>query len=634
MRVTLIFILTCPLILLGQNTKVFESDLQTEKKPWTHLDFANDPNDFQFAIVTDRTGSPRAGVFEEAIKKLNWLMPEFVITVGDLIRGASGKDVQKLDKQWEGHFERIAPLKMPFFHLAGNHDIKANNQFQVDYWKEKFGAAYYSFVYKKVLFLNLFTNEGTQTISEEQIAYFKQVIEKHPDVRWTMVFMHHPLWRYSHDSNFDQIEALLKDKEYTVFAGHQHRYHHSVQKEKNYYVLATTGGGSELLGSSFGTFDHVTWVTMSDEGPVIANLRLDGILPHDVANEESHQLTQNLLQNVFAESTVLVDSESNFKEGTAYITYSNSSSYPLYLKAKLFHNHHLIAKPESILVEIAPNTSKTIDLKLEALQPFNLDENVQLEFNSSIGYKLEDYPDLMLEGSMVIPIKNEVNKLLATEEAAFVGSYQVKMNKALPGTEIRYTLDGTEPTKSASLYSEPFEVDQAMTIKAKLFTKEGKQHSQVDQLKVTPIQAGTGCWVELYTYEQVGRSWGGLKSFNDLVPLKIMTTDELDPVKVAGRPDKFGLIYKGQIDLPEDGQYHFKALSDDGIRVLIDGKEVVADPIKHKAREATGTATLKAGQHDIEIQYFQWKRKYALQLSYITPSGKEQELSAKILSYK
>ena len=145
-------------------------------------------------------------------------MPEFVMSVGDLIRGAKGNDSLKLDKQWAEHFKRIEPLKMPFFHLAGNHDIKANNEFQVAYWNKLFGSPYYSFVYKDVLFLNLFSNQGAQVLFEEQVEYAKQVLAENKEVRWTMVFLHHPLWRYPHMSNFHQIEELLQDRKHTVFA--------------------------------------------------------------------------------------------------------------------------------------------------------------------------------------------------------------------------------------------------------------------------------------------------------------------------------------------------------------------------------------------------------------------------------
>ena len=55
--------------------KDFKTDVDTGKKPWTNLDFYNDPSNFQFAIVADRNGGMRRGVFEEGVEKLNLVMP-------------------------------------------------------------------------------------------------------------------------------------------------------------------------------------------------------------------------------------------------------------------------------------------------------------------------------------------------------------------------------------------------------------------------------------------------------------------------------------------------------------------------------------------------------------------------------
>src|SRR5262245_46401280 len=57
-----------------------------ERNPWTHLRFP-DAHTFHFAVVADRTGGPRAGVFEKAVEQLNRLRPAFVLSVGDLIQG-------------------------------------------------------------------------------------------------------------------------------------------------------------------------------------------------------------------------------------------------------------------------------------------------------------------------------------------------------------------------------------------------------------------------------------------------------------------------------------------------------------------------------------------------------------------
>ena len=92
-------------------------------------------------------------------------------------------------------------------------------------------------------------------------------------------------------------------------------------------------------------------------------------------------------------------------------------------------------------------------------------------------------------------------------------------------------------------------------------------------------------------------------------------------------------MYKGYIHLKESGNYQFRALSDDGIRILINGQEVLADVVKHKAREATGEISIRPGKHPIEIQYFQWKRAYALDIEFTAPSGQTKKLTSDHLSF-
>ena len=133
-------------------------------------------------------------------------------------------------------------------------------------WIDKFGKAYYYYVYKDVLFLALDTNpEDAISINPKQVDYFKGILENHQNVKWTFVFMHHPLWTYGeYAGGFTQIEALLQSRKHTIIAGHNHRYVFEKRNQANYYILATTGGGSGLRGPQFGEFDHITWVTMTE----------------------------------------------------------------------------------------------------------------------------------------------------------------------------------------------------------------------------------------------------------------------------------------------------------------------------------------------------------------------------------
>src|SRR5438105_4884167 len=51
--------------------------VDTPQKPWSRLAFNNNPDHFQFVVVSDRTGGARPGVFEDGIRKINLLQPEF-----------------------------------------------------------------------------------------------------------------------------------------------------------------------------------------------------------------------------------------------------------------------------------------------------------------------------------------------------------------------------------------------------------------------------------------------------------------------------------------------------------------------------------------------------------------------------
>src|SRR5262245_56610627 len=61
------------------------------KNPWTGLTPNISPDQFQIAVVSDRTGGHRRGVFSRAVQQVNLLQPEFVMSVGDLIEGSQNE---------------------------------------------------------------------------------------------------------------------------------------------------------------------------------------------------------------------------------------------------------------------------------------------------------------------------------------------------------------------------------------------------------------------------------------------------------------------------------------------------------------------------------------------------------------
>ena len=217
-----------------------------DRMPIVERPFSDDPDKFSFAIIGDKTGGglDKWHVFDRAISEINSLQPDFAIMVGDLIQGVT-TDREQLDAEWAEFWQHESPLTVPFLLLPGNHDI--TNRVMYDYWVEHIGRTYSAFTYKDCLFIILNTEErhglpqGVENwFGEAQIRYAAEKLGQHPDVRHTFVLLHKPAWLHE-ESGWSQIEEMLGNRAYTVFAGHYHNLTLHTRNDRRYFVLSATG---------------------------------------------------------------------------------------------------------------------------------------------------------------------------------------------------------------------------------------------------------------------------------------------------------------------------------------------------------------------------------------------------------
>lgn len=297
--------------------EAFKTDISPPPSPWLEKPFDVGQGKFSFAIFSDLNGGERNGVFKVAAKQLALLRPEFILSVGDLIDGGTEDEAQLL-KEWDSFDDRAAVAGAPIFRVGGNHDLTNMKMRQV--WEARYGARYYHFIYKNVLFLILDSEDYAParmqeiylardayikmadgptpekakgmtymhmpersfgTIGADQNAYFEKVLADNPDVRWTFLFMHKPAWLHPDTSKgLQRIEMALKGRSYTVINGHYHTFHYQKRLGMDYIMLGTTGGSQNP--NSDAAFDHLSFVTMGglagDQGPSIAHIRMDGLL--------------------------------------------------------------------------------------------------------------------------------------------------------------------------------------------------------------------------------------------------------------------------------------------------------------------------------------------------------------------
>jgi len=381
----------------------FAIQRSAEANPWTHLAARNDPAAFQFAIVSDRNGGMRPGVFADAVDKVNLLQPEFVMCVGDLIPGYT-EDESELERQWSDFIAIAEGFEMPFFYLPGNHDI--SNPVMAADWHRRFGRSYYHFVYGDVLFLCLNSEDQRPGhISEEQVDYVARALAENADVRWTMAFLHKPLWLGDPpDSGWAAVESLLEPRPHTVFAGHVHSYTSYRRHGRDYIVLATTGGGSGLEGPLYGTFDHIVWITMGPDGPRIANLMLDGIWGKDVFTEEMARLLAAARRGDAVTVSPIFADTATFEAAATELRLVNPAEQEMTVKIAFRPQETLRVDPDALELVVPAGSEQAHMLKIDAVQPRPADQVPALLMDWEVAYDLPGRQPVTMSGTTSIGV--------------------------------------------------------------------------------------------------------------------------------------------------------------------------------------------------------------------------------------
>ncbi|TXE08388.1 alpha-mannosidase [Gelidibacter salicanalis] len=207
----------------------------------------------------------------------------------------------------------------------------------------------------------------------------------------------------------------------------------------------------------------------------------------------------------------------------------------------------------------------------------------------------------------------------------FLDDINVAFGTATQGAQIRYTLDGSDPTKNSPMYEKPISLKQTTQIKAIGF-KEGFSPSRTLSIKATKAELRPALNIQSL---QNGTSYkyyeGVYKYVSDIEKSLLLDTGIMDEPNIenAKQADHFGYIFSGLINVPEDGVYTFQTRSDDGSVLFLHEEKIVDNDGSHSAIPAFGTIALKKGFHPYTLYYFEDYEGQHLSWSWITPSSTE-----------
>jgi predicted alpha/beta superfamily hydrolase len=191
--------------------------------------------------------------------------------------------------------------------------------------------------------------------------------------------------------------------------------------------------------------------------------------------------------------------------------------------------------------------------------------------------------------------------------------------------DLRYTVDGTEPTNTSPQAEQMFTITGPAQLSIKSFipgakygaTAKGNFELGEVMPSLPKIKKAAPGGLKYSYYEG---SWDSLPDFSKLKPVATGVFDTTFNFKKLSRNVNFACLFEGYLEVVKDGYYIFGINSDDGAKLYLGGKLVLDNDGLHD-----GSATksfvlpLQKGFYPVRLEYFQKEGGSSINLVYLVP---------------
>lgn len=205
---------------------------------------------------------------------------------------------------------------------------------------------------------------------------------------------------------------------------------------------------------------------------------------------------------------------------------------------------------------------------------------------------------------------------------------------------LRYTLDGTEPTINSPVCKEQIEIKKPCTIKVKSVSSNYKNVPTVTRVfsegEYMNGQASVENLKQGLKYSYYEGVWDSVPDFSKLTPKKTGTTETLD-LNFALKKDSFGVRFEGYLHITKKDLYDLWIVSDDGSKVYLNNELLFDNDGLHSADTPVVKAIpLNPGYYPLRIDYFERTGDQSVTLGSATVGKKMQALPLpkEMLMYK
>lgn len=184
----------------------------------------------------------------------------------------------------------------------------------------------------------------------------------------------------------------------------------------------------------------------------------------------------------------------------------------------------------------------------------------------------------------------------------FTDPVAVTISTATPDAQIRYTLNGAEPTSLSTLYTGPISLTESALLKARGFLQGYNESATAEGLYSIGALPGSGDGLAAVYYDHPDFSGTSLRRLDPVVSFDWYDGSP-DPI-LGG--EEFSAVWTGELEPRFSEDYTLSVWSDDGIRLFLDGQLLLDDWYERAVAESSITLPLTRGQrYSIRLEYFE-----------------------------
>ncbi len=212
--------------------------------------------------------------------------------------------------------------------------------------------------------------------------------------------------------------------------------------------------------------------------------------------------------------------------------------------------------------------------------------------------------------------------------------YQNQSNENL-----RYTLDGSEPSFESEFFKDSVVLSRPATLKVKVPLKRANLRPALSgefvsgkKLKGSKKNKKHSPGLKYSYYEGVFEK---LPNFDTLSVVKTGTVEKNFQIKSFPKKENFACVYEGFFEAKASGYHYFALKSDDGLKFYIHDKLMINNDWRHAAFDQKSTVLyLEKGLHPIKFEYFQFEGKSEISLYFKAPNETPRPMNFELFVHK